>query len=184
MNKTNQMLDEEHAPAHQAVDVSNSDLSANALKIKKILVPVDFSECSLKAWKYALAFARQFAASVTACHIINSNQFGCPDWNIDYANYLLYEEKIEKKATERLNDLIANEAGTGIKIKGEVNTGQVVDEVLEMAAELDADIILISTHGYTGLKHAFLGSTAESVVRRAACPVLVVREQEHEFIET
>jgi|ETNmetMinimDraft_4_1059912.scaffolds.fasta_scaffold02303_2 nucleotide-binding universal stress UspA family protein len=169
------MLDKESEYTPETVDVSNTDPSVNALKIKNILVPVDFSECSLKAWKYALAFARQFGASVTACHIINSNQFGCPDWNIDYANYLVYEEKIEEKATERLNDLIANEAGTGIKIKGEVNTGQVVDEVLEMAAELDADIILISTHGYTGLKHAFLGSTAESVVRRAACPVLVVR---------
>jgi len=169
------MLDKESEHTPETVDVSNTDPSVNALKIKNILVPVDFSECSLKAWKYALAFARQFGASVTACHIINSNQFGCPDWNIDYANYLVYEEKIEEKATERLNDLIANEAGTGIKIKGEVNTGQVVDEVLEMAAELDADIILISTHGYTGLKHAFLGSTAESVVRRAACPVLVVR---------
>jgi len=169
------MLDKESEYTPETVDVSNTDPSVNALKIKNILVPVDFSECSLKAWKYALAFASQFGASVTACHIINSNQFGCPDWNIDYANYLVYEEKIEEKATERLNDLIANEAGTGIKIKGEVNTGQVVDEVLEMAAELDADIILISTHGYTGLKHAFLGSTAESVVRRAACPVLVVR---------
>ncbi len=169
------MLDKESEHTPETVDVSNTDPSVNALKIKNILVPVDFSECSLKAWKYALAFASQFGASVTACHIINSNQFGCPDWNIDYANYLVYEEKIEEKATERLNDLIANEAGTGIKIKGEVNTGQVVDEVLEMAAELDADIILISTHGYTGLKHAFLGSTAESVVRRAACPVLVVR---------
>ncbi len=169
------MLDKESEYTPETVDVSNTDPSVNALKIKNILVPVDFSECSLKAWKYALAFARQFGASVTACHIINSNQFGCPDWNIDYANYLVYEEKIEEKATERLNNLIANEAGTGIKIKGEVNTGQVVDEVLEMAAELDADIILISTHGYTGLKHAFLGSTAESVVRRAACPVLVVR---------
>ena len=169
------MLDKESEYTPETVDVSNTDPSVNALKIKNILVPVDFSECSLKAWKYALAFASQFGASVTACHIINSNQFGCPDWNIDYANYLVYEEKIEEKATERLNNLIANEAGTGIKIKGEVNTGQVVDEVLEMAAELDADIILISTHGYTGLKHAFLGSTAESVVRRAACPVLVVR---------
>jgi nucleotide-binding universal stress UspA family protein len=53
-----------------------------------------------------------------------------------------------------------------------------------MAGRMDADLILLATHGYTGLKHVFLGSTTEQVVRYAPCPVLVVREKEHDFLET
>ena len=57
-------------------------------------------------------------------------------------------------------------------------------EIAAAAKELDADLIIISTHGHTGLKHVFLGSVTENVARLAPCPVLVVREEEHEFLRT
>jgi nucleotide-binding universal stress UspA family protein len=63
-----------------------------------------------------------------------------------------------------------------------LRTGQPHTEIVEAARELGADLIVLSTHGHTGLTHALLGSTAEKVVRHAPCPVLVVREKEHEFV--
>ena len=63
-----------------------------------------------------------------------------------------------------------------------VRSGVAFDEIVKVARELKVDLIILSTHGHTGLKHGFLGSTAENVVRRAPCPVLVVREQAHEFV--
>jgi universal stress protein A len=63
-----------------------------------------------------------------------------------------------------------------------VRSGVAFDEIAKVARELKVDLIILSTHGHTGLKHVFLGSTAENVVRRAPCAVLVVREQEHEFV--
>ena len=60
--------------------------------------------------------------------------------------------------------------------------GRSADEIINVAKEKDADLIIMSTHGYTGLKHAFLGSTTENVVRYAPCPVLTVRLKEHDFI--
>jgi nucleotide-binding universal stress UspA family protein len=58
----------------------------------------------------------------------------------------------------------------------------VFDGILEVAREIRADLIITTTHGYTGLKHLMMGSTAENIVRRAPCPVLVVREVEHDFV--
>ena len=63
-----------------------------------------------------------------------------------------------------------------------VRLGQPHREITEAAKELHVDLIVLATHGYTGLKHAFLGSTAERVVRHAPCPVLTVREREHDFV--
>ena len=65
-----------------------------------------------------------------------------------------------------------------------MRTGRAASEIVEVAKERNTDLIIISTHGYTGLKHVFLGSTTENVVRYAPCPVLTVREHEHEFVTT
>jgi universal stress protein A len=65
-----------------------------------------------------------------------------------------------------------------------LRSGRPAYEIVEAAKRLDTDLIIISTHGHTGLKHVFLGSTAENVVRYAPCPVLTVREHEHEFVKS
>lgn len=70
---------------------------------------------------------------------------------------------------------------TGVTTKTMLRNGLAAHEIVEAAKELDADLIIIATHGYTGWKHFCIGSTAERVVRAAPCPVLVVREKEHQF---
>ena len=74
-------------------------------------------------------------------------------------------------------------AGKALSVRPLVCTGRAPWEILRVARETEADLIIIATHGYTGLKHVLLGSTAELVVRHAPCPVLTVRQVEHDFVE-
>jgi nucleotide-binding universal stress UspA family protein len=149
-------------------------------KLKKILVPIDFSGCSKKALQYAIPFARQFGASLVLLHVVQVNyavggEFAAMD-------YPLAEKELRDFSEKQLAVLAREEIPAGVPAATAVRTGVPVQQIIEAARELEIDVIILSTHGHTGLKHVLLGSTAENVVRRAPCPVLVVHEQEHEFI--
>jgi universal stress protein A len=142
-------------------------------RLKKILVPVDFTSCSDKALQYAIPFARQFDAELTLLHVVEaasrmSDLAVMEVESLDDANRAL--ETIHRK----LDDVVRSSLV--------VRTGSPGHEIIEAARELKADLIILSTHGRTGLERFFMGSTAEKVVRHAGCPVLIVRENEHEFI--
>lgn len=147
-------------------------------KLKKILVPVDFSECSNKALDYAVAFAGQLGADLTVLHVIP------PYYAVPYGLNQCEEiqAELQQAGQEKLMQLVCDEVPPPLRAKTFLRTGRPATEIIDAARELAADIIIISTHGHTGLKHAFFGSTAEEVVRRAPCPVLTVREKEHDFI--
>jgi universal stress protein A len=152
------------------------------LKLQQILVPTDFSECSQKAVEYALAFARQFGASLTLLHVLEPVPYPAG------SDYMLGEvqnlhAKIEDEAHVRLMDLVRTGIEPDISAAPMIRIGIAWQEITEVARERDIDLIIIGTHGYTGLKHLVLGSTAEKVVRHAPCPVLTVREREHEFVD-
>jgi universal stress protein A len=151
------------------------------LAIKRIVVPLDFSGHAMKALRYATAFARQFGATLVFVHVtepvVYPSDFG-------YAplppNAL--EENFQRDARERLGALAREQVAAGLKAEVVLRIGKPYYEIVTTAQEQEADLIVITTHGYAGLTHVLLGSTAERVVRHAPCPVLVVREQEHEFI--
>ena len=145
---------------------------------KRILVPLDFSPCSEKALQYAIPFARQFGAKLVLVHVIQSyvplSEFTAGDPGFVPANS-------QDTAQKRLRALQEN-LGNGIKSCVVVQVGNPYTRIVETARKLGIDLIILSTHGHTGLAHVFLGSTTEKVVRRAGCPVLVVRENENEFV--
>lgn len=155
--------------------------SAATFRLKQILVPVDFSECSRKALLYALPFARQFGAGITLLHVVEAayalGEFGAVE-------YPTLEADLRKAAERRLGELAVEQIGTRVAFATRVRSGRPATEIAAAARELEADLIVIATHGHTGLKHVLLGSVAESVVRHAPCPVLTVREHEREFIES
>jgi nucleotide-binding universal stress UspA family protein len=91
-------------------------------------------------------------------------------------------EALQNDATSKLNTLAQAEIEELVPVNVLVRRGKPYHEIATFAKERDIDLIIIATHGYTGLKHLFLGSTAERVVRHAPCPVLAVREREHEFV--
>jgi nucleotide-binding universal stress UspA family protein len=169
------------------MDADDTDLladtdRANALapfKLKSILVPMDFSACSKKALHYALPFARQFGASLTLLYVAHIPYVGAEVGGIDYA---LIETQLRTGGMKEIERIAGEEVGAEIPTRAIVRVGLPHHEIAKAAKEIDADLIILSTHGHTGLKHVFLGSTAEKVVRHAPCPVLVVREREHEFV--
>ena len=148
-------------------------------RLKKILVPIDFSECSQKALQYAAAFARQFEGELTLLYVVQVNYYAGDFGSVDVS---LLESEMRANGEKQLADLAARELGDATPSKCLVRSGRIVSEIVEVAKKSDSDLIILSTHGHTGLKHVLLGSVAENVVRHAPCPVLIVRQHEHEFL--
>ena len=162
----------------QAAENPIIELTPALMHIGRILVPTDFSDPSRNALRYAARFAEQFGAKVTLLFV---NE---PVMYPDFAYYPLTMEndQVIKIAKAKLTTLGNKEIGAKHIEEILVRNGNPFHEITEAARTLKMDLIIISTHGYTGLKHALLGSTAERVVRHAPCPVLTVREKEHEFV--
>jgi nucleotide-binding universal stress UspA family protein len=151
-------------------------------KLKKILVPTDFSDCAKKALQYAIPFAKEHEAAITLLYVVPSNYAAGEYGGIDYASLEAEMRADGERQLAQLAQLCVDEKPGAVPANTLVRTGSPADEIIDVAKSLRADLIVISTHGRTGLKHVFLGSVVEHVVRRAPCPVLVVREQEQEFI--
>jgi nucleotide-binding universal stress UspA family protein len=148
-------------------------------KIKHILVPIDFSDCSKKALQYALPLAKEHQAAITLLYIVPP-AYGAGEYGgIDYARL---EASMREGGEKELAKLAVDEARGEVSAAALVRVGSPAVNIIEVARSLPADLIVISTHGRTGLKHVLLGSVAEYVVQRAPCPVFVVREREHEIL--
>jgi universal stress protein A len=155
--------------------------SAGRIALKRILAPVDFSPLSKKALQYASRLAEEFNAEVKLLHVIE------PEVPPAFDGFMIAPPVISNgsgaDSINRLNHLAGSVRTAGVnRVESTVRTGLAAYEIIEAAKELDVDLIVIATHGYTGWKHFAIGSTAERVVRAAPCPVLVVREKEHEFV--
>lgn len=137
-------------------------------KITRILVPVDFSQPSELALSRACTLATTHNATITLCHVGEALN---PDWVFDTS---LLEREIIEHAQQSLKTMVER-YGARLKIKTEMRFGRPVETIVELSQKLKADLIVIGTHGYTGVKHLLLGSVAESIARHATCPVLIVR---------
>jgi nucleotide-binding universal stress UspA family protein len=142
------------------------------MQIKRILVPTDFSRPSLKAVDYAIDLARQHQAEVVFVHVIEPMSYAVPRY-LPEPTALLEEQR--KEAQDALERLVERVAKGYPRCRSEVHLGVVYERIAELARTLKADLIVIATHGRTGLAHLLIGSVAERVVRMAPCPVLTVR---------
>ena len=147
----------------------------STIRLKEILVPVDFSECMEKALSYAVPFAQQFNATVTLLHVVESPYLPASEMGVvvDYDN--------QAEVSKELEALRARLAGK-VRCHTMIREGRAESEIVDVAKEMGSDLIILSTHGRTGLERLLMGSTVEKVARRAGCPILVVRPQEHDFI--
>jgi nucleotide-binding universal stress UspA family protein len=148
-----------------------------SIQLKKILVPMDFSNISKDALPWATSLAAQFGAELILLHVTEK-------FPIDYllGRELMSETIVPlmKQAEAELEHLAESlSKSTGVNISAVVRDGTPFEEICHASKTLGTDLIVLTTHGYTGLKHVWLGSTAERVVRHAICPVLVVREREN-----
>jgi nucleotide-binding universal stress UspA family protein len=151
---------------------TKSATASRPLQIQSILVPIDFSPPSKQALDFAVTFARQFKARLTLLHVIEP--VAAPEFVTPLA---MEEDKVIAIAKNELESVIkAAGIPRGLVEKVLVRVGRSYREITEAARTRKVGVIIISTHGYTGLKHAVLGSTTERVVRHAPCPVLVLRQ--------
>jgi universal stress protein A len=148
--------------------------------LKKILVPVDLSPLSKKAFKYALRLAQQFGTELALLHVVEPTAPATFDGGAFVPSYI---DEVPPKAEKELRKLINLAHNAEVpKARSLFCQGIASHEIVEEAKALNVDLIVMATHGYTGWKHFCIGSTAERVVRAAPCPVLVVRDKEREFI--
>lgn len=144
------------------------------VSIKKMLCPVDYSVCSSEAMKYAAHIACGEEAKLYLMHVIDIRGFG-HESPLDFEMPKPSPETIERIRKELQEDLVHERDGKKVQVEAIVVVGKPVEEILKAAKEKAVDMIVMGTHGRTGLPHVIIGSVAENVVRKAPCPVLTVR---------
>jgi nucleotide-binding universal stress UspA family protein len=153
------------------------------ITLKQILVPTDFSEPSDKAVRYAKALAEAFGGvTLHFLHVVD-NAF-VHGWTSEgYVGALPeFRERLERQARETLDKLAAASELPRSAVRLATRVGHPVVEILRYAKEEAIDLVVLGTHGRSGLGHLLMGSVAERVVRTASCPVLTVHHPEREFV--
>jgi len=141
--------------------------------LKRILVTTDFSEASRQALPLAVAFARQFRATLSLVHVFPTT------WPVELSHLgiVLEQERLAAEAGQRLARFRERELPANLPVETVLLKGGPGHEISQFAKYSEVDLILAAPHGYSGFRHFWIGSTAERIVRHAPCPVLVVREQ-------
>lgn len=146
------------------------------MQIRSILLPTDFSECGNYALSYAASLARTFKASITCVHVIEpmvpTVGYSGMTEPLPIADI---SDQLEDSAERELPKLAECEECTGLEIEELIVHGEAASEIVRVAEERQVDLIVVSSHGRTGLGRILFGSTAEAIVRHAPCPVLVVK---------
>lgn len=145
------------------------------LQIKKVLVPIDFSDYSKSSLRYAVNFAKQFNSVIYLIYVVEPVIYP-PDFSMGQIAIPSVNAEWDERAKEELERLAKTEIPEGVKVKTILKNGKPFLEIIETAKEEDIDLIIIATHGHSGVEHILFGSTAEKVVRKAPCPVLTLRE--------
>lgn len=141
------------------------------VSVKSLLVPVDFSDCSLDAWEYALQVAKLFKAKATLLHVLEPVSYGL-DFTLSHAQD---ERRMRERLDTRLADMVGLLEKEGLAGQRILRGGVPADAILESAGREGCDLIVMGTHGRRGVSHFMSGSVAEAVLRRAVCPVLSVK---------
>jgi nucleotide-binding universal stress UspA family protein len=171
------MVKKRTLPKKRVHSRKTSNTGSNRLGIQRILVPIDFSEHSKNALKYAIPYAVQFGARLYLLYVVEPTIYPA-DFSFGQVGFPNIEEELRKRGNEELNTLVRNEIKDRVSAEAEVRTGKPFYEINEYAREKHIDLIIIATHGHTGVEHMLFGSTVEKVVRKAPCPVLVVRNND------
>ena len=150
------------------------------VNVKNILYTTDFSDYSKFALPYAIEMAERFNAKLHCLYVVEP--INTPvDFGWAQVNYVELAENHEQHARESLTSIMDDEIPDKLEKNCEVVHGRAFKAIIDYSKEHDIDMIVMATHGLSGLSHILFGSTTEKVVRKSACPVLTVRHPEHEF---
>ena len=153
----------------EPADIEHEGVLGGPVTLERILVPVDFSDCSLDALEYAIVVAQQAKASLMLLHVLEPVSYG-----LDFT--LNASHRSESSTwTKRLEELISSHQHTDVPMEFRLRGGLPPDSILDCAQTLPCDLIVMGTHGRRGISHTISGSVAESVLRKSHCPVIAVR---------
>jgi len=155
---------------HADIEQEEGALS-RPVTLERILVPVDFSDCSLDALEYAVVVAQQSKASLMLLHVLEPVSYG-----LDFTlSHIRTREQVRESWTKRLEELAFSHQHSNVPVESRLRGGLPADSILDSAQTLPCDLIVMGTHGRRGISHTISGSVAEAVLRKAHCPVLAVR---------
>jgi nucleotide-binding universal stress UspA family protein len=148
--------------------------AAQGIVLEKILVPVDFSECAREGARYASFFATRVGADLVLMNVTSPLNHTASDPTFIPPDWPELVETARLSAADKLDEMVNFLPLVGISAETELAVGTPIEKLIERTEHPDIDMVITSTHGYTGLRHVLIGSTAEQLVRLAHCPVLVV----------
>jgi universal stress protein A len=152
------------------------------IRLEKILVPTDFSDASECALRYGRAMAAAFHAHLHVLHVMESLIAHAWAAEVYVSAMPNLRDEIEREARERLTKILDPAGELRPEPRVVLQTGNPFIEIIRYARDEEIDLIVMGTHGLGPIAHMLLGSVAEKVVRKAPCPVLTVRSQQHEFV--
>jgi nucleotide-binding universal stress UspA family protein len=152
------------------------------IDLHRILVPTDFSKHSQHALTYAAAFAEKFGAELYLLHVVQDLALFIPEAVSVAPPVAPPIEQMTAGVREALQRMVRENHLDRFTVHTEVREGTPFYEIIQFAKETDIDLIIMGTHGRSALMHVLLGSVTERVVRKAPCPVLTIRDPEHEFV--
>lgn len=141
--------------------------------IRKILVPVDFSEHSARALEMAIGLAKMFGAEIELMHSYEVTPI-VTLYGVGYPETL--DADLRAAALRRISEWTEKVQREGVAVRQHVVSSFPAEAIVDLADELEVDLIVMGTRGLRGLKHVMLGSVAERTLRRASCPVLTVKD--------
>jgi len=151
------------------------------LQIGRILVPVDFSDFSREALRYARELSALYEAAIDVLHVVEEKLH--PAFYVGGVQSIYdVEPEIEAKAANKLEEFVSNTAGPKTTVHRHVSFGRPAHAIAEFAENEETDLVTMSTHGQTGLERFLLGSVTEKVVRHVECPVLTVKAFGHSLL--
>lgn len=152
------------------------------VRLKRILVPTDFSESAGNALRYGVSFAKEYSAELILLHVVETISLGYPSDPFPVSMNEVFQE-ILAHARGQLETLAQEVRGRGVVVREILAQGQPPSEIVHVARTETVDLIVLGTHGKGVLNQALFGSTTERVARKAPCPVLTCRLSEHEFVD-
>jgi nucleotide-binding universal stress UspA family protein len=161
-------------PAMDAHVILASRKSWSMINLRKILVTTDLSEHSLAAFEHAFSLGLLYASRIYVLYVADN----APPLFALYGSegdVQVHALRIEEAGVQKLDQFMTNHIGTEKKVVPVVRSGIPEEEIMQFAEHEGMDLIVMATHGWTGLKHILLGSVAEKVVRRSLVPVLTVK---------
>jgi nucleotide-binding universal stress UspA family protein len=144
------------------------------LEIKLIVCPIDFSEFSIRAYRYALSVAEHYRARLVALHIVELSRYPYADYAASEGDYAEFGRTMQEGGSEQLRAFVKQHSHHEVQPELAVHEGTAPDSILSFVHGQKADLIVMGTHGRRGYDRLVLGSVTNRVMRRAACPVLAV----------